>query len=715
MNLSFTYSPAWIFLIVVLAAGLTWLMYRGTRDLLPAVPRILLSVFRFLVLTTIGILLLQPLISSFSKISYAPIVAVLQDNSESLIIQKDSAFVRDTYPGLLTGFLDAFPEKDYQVDLYAFSNDVKAGVSPDSLKYNQTGTNISQGIKAVQNLYQNQNLGAIVLVSDGITTAGISPLYALEGIRQPVYTVLLGDTTARQDVRIKEVLFNEIAYMKNEMPIKVKVQSVGYDKADLKVTLSSQGKVLGSQPLTLGESKQDGEVNFFVLPEAPGLRQYTVQVSRMQNEITYRNNTSQIFINVLETRVKIALFGGSPHPDLGALTKAFARDDSYEVTEFILKQPGVFYNDPSKYNLEDFDLMILHNFPQSSLDSKTVTEIAGQIKDNKKPVIFFVGMFTDLRALSPLFEYMAITPKNFAQKSEEVIANFSSEYRNHSTYTFPENWIQWANSAPPVFRNQSNWEAKSTAEVFATAKIKNIALDYPVYALQNYLGRKNMVFLGENFWRMRAHSYLESSDFELFDAWLFNNIKYLMVADDKRKFRVAPAKKIFTGSEAVIFKGQVYDDSYNPIPDVEIKLTMTSPDGKQNEYYLNETGQAQYFLELYNLAEGTYSYQAEGRRNEVPVGSDRGQFSIGKSNVEHFQLQADKDLLQQIALRTGGEFIYAKDMGELSDKIKALPGLKPLVDFKKANTPFNQFLWVMALLLIMLSVEWVVRKLYSLL
>ncbi|MEZ4825208.1 MAG: hypothetical protein R3C61_02775 [Bacteroidia bacterium] len=715
MNLSFTYSPVWIILIVVLAAVLTWLMYRGTGDQLPRLPRLMLAIFRFFVLSALGILLLQPLIRSFSRITFVPIVAILQDNSESLVIQKDSGFVRNEYPEQLKELISAFPDKDFQIDMYAFSTDLRAGVSPDSLSFDETGTNISQGIRAVQNLYQNQNLGAIVLISDGITTAGVNPLYTIEGLKQPVYTVLLGDTTARQDVKIKEVLFNEIAYMKNEMPVKVKIQATGYDQAALKVTLSSQGKVLGSQPLTLGRNNPEGEVNFFVLPEAPGLRQYTVQVSRLQNEITYRNNVSQIFVNVLETRVKIAIFAGSPHPDLGALTKAFERDDSYEVTEFVLKQPGVFYTDPGAYNLSDFDLFILHNFPQGPTDNKIVGEIASQIRDNKKPVIFFEGMFTDLRTLSPLFEYMAIIPKNFTQKSEEVIANFSPDYRNHSTYNFTENWIQWANSAPPVFRNQSTWEAKATAEVFATAKIKNIALDYPVYALQNYLGRKNMVFLGENFWRMRAHSYIESGDFELFDAWLFNNIKYLMVADDKRKFRVSPSKKLFTGSEPIIFKGQVYDDSYNPVPGVEIKLTMTDPAGKQNEYYLSETGQAQYFLELYNLGEGTYSYQAEGRKNETPVGTDRGQFSIGKSNVEHFQLQADRDLLQQLALRTGGEFFYARDMSQLPDKIKALPGLKPLVDYKTANTPFNQFVWVLAILLLLLSVEWVVRKLYSML
>ena len=214
---------------------------------------------------------------------------------------------------------------------------------------------------------------------------------------------------------------------------------------------------------------------------------------------------------------------------------------------------------------------------------------------------------------------------------------------------------------------------------------------------------------------MRAHSYIESSDFELFDAWLFNNIKWLMVSDDKRKFKVTPSKKIFTGSEPILFKGQAYDDSYNPIPGVEINLKVTAPDGKQNDYYMNETGEAQYFMELFNLGEGTYSYEATGRKNEVNVGSDRGQFSIGKSNVEHFQLQANRDLLQQIALRTGGEFIYARDITELDEKIKNLPGLKPVSEFKKNRVSFHEFWWVMVLLLLLLSVEWVVRKLHSML
>lgn len=690
-------------------------MYRQTEALLPRVPRIMLAAFRFVVLSLIGLLLLEPLLDSMNRLEFPPIVAVLQDNSESLVIQKDSSYIRATYPQELKNFLGDFPEADYGVDFFSFARDLESDAQVDSLRFDETGTNIAKAIQGVQRLYQNQNLGAIVLLSDGIATAGINPLYAVEGLKQPVYTVMLGDTTPQKDVQIKEVLFNEIAYLNNEMPIRVKVSSTGYDQANLKVTIRNQEKILQTQNLRLGRTQEQGEVSFLLKPTEAGLQRYQVLVSQLDGEITYRNNSRTLFVNVLETRVKIALFAGAPHPDLGALQQAFAQDQSYELTEFVLRNGTEFYTNPTNYNLQDFDLFILHNFPGSSRNSGTIDRILTEVKERKKPVMYLVGMFTDLQALSPLYDYMAITPKGLSPKSEEVILNFSNRFRDHSTFTFAEDWIGWANTTPPIYRNMSNWEAKSTAEVFATAKIKNIALDYPVFALQNLLGRKNMVLLGENFWRMRAHAYVEYNDFEYFDAWLFNTIKWLIVSDDKRKFRVDPAKRIFTGSEPILFKGQVYDDSYNPLAGVDIKLTLTSPDNKETEYYLNESGQAQYFLELYNLGEGNYRYAAEGRSNNQLVGRDKGEFSIGRSNVEHFELQANRDMMQQLALRTGGTFVYARQLGDLADQIKALPTLKPKIDYKRQRTSFFDFWWVLLLFLGLLSAEWIVRKLYSLL
>ncbi len=140
MNLSFTYSLWYLLLILPLAGGLTWLMYQRTKDLLPRAPRIVLSIFRFIVLSVLGLLLLEPLLNSLNRIQFAPIIAVLQDDSESLVVQKDSNYVREEYPQALQSFLGAFSEEEYTVDAYRFSRTLEPLENVDSLDFEATGT-----------------------------------------------------------------------------------------------------------------------------------------------------------------------------------------------------------------------------------------------------------------------------------------------------------------------------------------------------------------------------------------------------------------------------------------------------------------------------------------------------------------------------------------------------------------------------------------------
>ncbi|MEL6134794.1 MAG: hypothetical protein AAFR59_15645, partial [Bacteroidota bacterium] len=366
MDLSFSYSPVYLLLIIPLAGALAWWMYRKTKDILPKWPRRILGTTRFLALCLLGILLLQLFLTNRQLLIFPPIIAVLQDNSESLLIQRDSSYVKDTHPGELQQFVQGFEGEEYEVSLFSFDRGLNKIDRTDSLRFDQAGTDISFALNEISDLYQNQNLGAIVLISDGIPTAGSNPLFSSQNIRQPIYTVLLGDTTTQKDIKIEEVLYNEIAYLQNEIPVRVKVRSQGFDRTDLQVTLKGHGKVLGTQTLTLNRNQPEGNVEFLFKPEEAGQQGYTISVSNMPGEITYRNNTRRIYINVLETRAKIALFAGSPHPDLGALQQAFDRNKGYELTSFILRSPGDFYNSPNAYNLADFDLFILHNFPQSS-------------------------------------------------------------------------------------------------------------------------------------------------------------------------------------------------------------------------------------------------------------------------------------------------------------------------------------------------------------
>lgn len=718
-DVSFAYSEDLTFVLTLLicsaAATISFFTYRRSGDLLSNGMRLGLGIFRFLVLTAIGMLLLEPRKETNEKILSPPVIAVLQDNSESLVIQKDSNFVRNEFPRNLGSFMTELSGGKAETQFFTFSQLLDKDASYDSLAFQGTGTNISGALDGVRKLYANQNLGAVVLITDGIPTSGMSPLYALSGFQQPVYTVMLGDTTPQKDILIAEVLYNEIAYLENETPVKVKLNSTGYQEQDLVVSISYRGKTLETKQVKITQERPGLDVDFLVTPDQTGVRQYVVSVTRLEDEITHRNNSKSLFINVLETKVKVALFAGFPHPDVGALTQAMARDQRYSVTEFIHKKPNSWYESPDDYNLSEFDLIILHNFPFSPADAKVADKIATVIRDQKKPVMHFIGQYTHLNTLDQsLGEFTGLKAGAVSTVAEEAQLSFKQEYTEHSTHTFEEDWIRIMNNAPPLFRNKSDWQPKGDTKVFGTARIKNILLDYPVYALQNHLGRKNFCLVGENVWRMRSHSLVETGDFEAFDTWLYNNIQWLMVREDKRRFKVKPSKPLFTGNEPILFRGEAYDDSYNPLPGVDVRLSIRNAKGKENNYYLNESSNGRYFLELRNLEEGTYQYQAEGSKNDVRIGTDRGEFSIGKSNIEHFRLQADQNLLEQIALRTDGKYVSARNLNTLAQEILNLPSLKPTSRIVTQRSGFNEYTWLFFILIGLLALEWVIRKRFSL-
>lgn len=715
----FTYSEglatAACILFSVGAAAISFFMYRRATTVIRPRVSIPLGILRYLVLLMVALLLLEPRLESKEKLSAAPVIAVLHDDSESMVIHRDSNYVKTNYPQQLQSFMDKLQSDKVTTEFYGFSQNLIDDARPDSLSFARSGTNISGALEQASKLYANQNLGAVVLVSDGISTAGVNPVYTLDQFQLPIYTVLLGDTTPQKDVKIVDVLFNQIAYLENETPIKVKLKTEGYEAGQLTVTIRGEGKAQGSQVINIDPAVPNPEVDFLVKPSKTGVIQYSIAVSPLPDEVTTKNNYKNIFINVLETKVKIALFGGFPHPDIGALRNTFERDDRYEVTEFIHKNATSFYNSPDGVDLKAFDLIILHNFPFNQSDVPLLDKIKEQVNARKIPLMAFIGKYTQVPTLySSLGEKLGIVPGSPVNTVEEAQVNFKPEYKNHSTFTFDDRWINLMNSSPPIFRNQSEWKSSGDTRVFATARIKNIALDYPIYGLQNHLGHKNMVFIGENIWRMRAHAMVEEKDFASFDQWIYNNIQWLIVKEDKRKFKVNPSKKLFTGQEPAIFRGEAYDDSYNPIPGVDIKLSLKSPDGKEEVYFMNETGNARYFLELNNLSEGTYEYVAEGVKNEKPIGTDRGQFSIGKSNIEHFQLTANNGLMEQIALRTGGKFVYARQIETLAPEIMGLNSLKPVVSFLTKRLGFNEYRWIFFLALALLTLEWVVRKRFSL-
>jgi hypothetical protein len=185
------------------------------------------------------------------------------------------------------------------------------------------------------------------------------------------------------------------------------------------------------------------------------------------------------------------------------------------------------------------------------------------------------------------------------------------------------------------------------------------------------------------------------------------SVQYLAAKDDKSLFRVN-AKNDFTENEDIVFDAELYNASYESVSGREISMKIKNEDGKEFNYLFSANGDM-YRLNAGRLPVGNYSYEAKAS-SEGNVLSERGEFSVSPLQLEIINTIADHRLLNQFARENNGMMVFASDMKKLTDEIRAK---KEIVSVSYENKQLDElinFRWLCALIIILLSTEWLLRK-----
>ena len=209
LDLTFQY-PAW-FLIFCALLGLGYallLYYRDTTFKEQSKKlNIWLGILRWTTVTVLSALLLSPLLKSLLTETKKPVIVLAQDLSESVGSELKDATL-ESYKQNWESLQNSLSDK-YEVHTLGFGSQVREGVD---FAFEDKVTNFSELLRGVYDLYGGQNLGAVVIASDGVYNEGSNPAYSDVALSAPVYTVALGDTTPKKDLLLKRVFHNKIAY-----------------------------------------------------------------------------------------------------------------------------------------------------------------------------------------------------------------------------------------------------------------------------------------------------------------------------------------------------------------------------------------------------------------------------------------------------------------------------------------------------------------------
>ncbi len=695
-NIAFQY-PIWFVALCVLAGIIyaTALYFRNkTFREQSKWLNILLGIFRFLSVTIICLLLLSPLLKSLVSEAKKPVVVLAQDHSESILNdmnQEDSlAYVQKIQN------LESQLKEKYELQTFSFGEEIKEGID---YQFNDKVTNVSELFTEIYDRYTGQNLGAVIIATDGVYNEGSNPIYSGAKLAAPVFPIALGDTIPDKDLVLKRVFHNKIAYLGDKFSLQIDIAARNCANAptNLKISKVVGGKTipLKTEPITIIKNQFFTTKEIILDADVAGVQRYRISLSPVANEVTTINNTKDIFIDVLDARQKILILANSPHPDISAIKTSVLKNKNYQVDVAYIAQKDV--------NVAAYDFVILHQLPSQL---KNISGILKTLYDKNIPRLYIVGTQTDMSKIGKVQPIVNIKGGTASTNNVQAVIN-----PLFNLFKIDENLKRELPKFNPLTSPFGDYKASGDAQVLLYQKIGSVETKYPLLAFGEVNKIKIGVLAAEGIWKWKLFDFMQHQNHFVFDELLSKSMTYLTLKEDKRKFRVSVAKNIFNENEPILLDAELYNDSYELINTPDAALTITNEDGKNFNFTFNKVSNA-YTLNAGFFPPGNYNIKGLVNYNNQQL-IYNGKFSVRPVQLERFETTADHGMLRVLAQQFGGDVIYPNAIDSLISIIDAKDEVKPVLYSTLKTRSVIHLKWIFWLLVSLLGIEWFMRRFYG--
>lgn len=665
----------WVISFLVSAAVGYW-VYRADKKREIARPW-LTALLRGIIIFLTLLLVLAPVITITKNETQKPIILFLQDNSGSIAhaLGKDSTAYRKNAEQLLDRLSD-----DYKVIRKGFGNSIQ---NDSIFNFDQPATDISAALARAQEFYGAQNLGAIVLASDGRFNEGTHPAYQQLSLSSALYTIGIGDSSLQKDLRITRAYANKTVSLNSQFEIRADIVASLCKGYSDNITLSEQNNNLSSSPVSINTDRYDRSVSFTITATEAGLHHYIISIPPATGELNTANNRKDVFVEVVNEKKNILLAAAAPHPDINAIQEALSGMERYKLT---VAQQG---NLPSAKN---FDAVILHQVPAYN------DNLSEELRTLKKPTWYILGNRSNIGLLNQLPKpaNLNINPANLM----DVQAAYNPSF---TIFSLPQNIRSVADKMPPLAMPYGTVNTPANVSSLFNARGNE---QMPLWVFQQ--GSTPLAMLmGEGIWRWRVYEYRFFKEHNVVDECIRQTVAFL-TANNEKPFRVEMPKYIWSDQEAIYMNAYLLNANNEQVNDVETSLVLTDSAGNEQTYSFERSGSS-YRLNLGIWAGGSYKYRAETQYNGTTY-SASGSFAVETMPLELLETGADYTLLYGLSQKYGGAFFPASEMNAVYDSIKNNKNIKPLIQSNIDTIPLVDWKWYFFLILLFAVAEWLLRK-----
>ena len=658
--------------IIALLLALFQYIYKSKKSKV----KLWLAVLRFVSIFAILLLLVNPKFEAVSYYEEKPNLVIALDNSESVAYLKQDEKAKTAFQNLISS---TELQNKFNIKTFKFGENVLSSI--DSFYFNERQTNISGFFKNYNELYKN-TISPVILISDGNQTIGNDYKYIVKK-NQPVYPIILGDTSTFSDLRIGQVNVNRYAYLKNKFPVEIITNYSGIEPTTGSLNIRLGNSIVFAKKIEFNANKTSEIVKANLNASNIGIKNYKVEIAPLENEKNKVNNYKNFAIEIIDQKTNIALVTENLHPDLGVLKKAIESNEQRSVS--ILK-PKEFI-----FQSIDFNLVILFS-PNNRFNS-----VYEKILNQKLNTFTIAGSSTDW---------------NFVNDSQSLfkqeVTNQSEDYQpelNPNFGVFIVDNITFIDY-PPLESDFGNTTFLVPQETILYKTINGINTEESLLSTFEINNQKHALLNGEGIWRWRAQCYLNTDSFEGFDNFIGKFVQYLS-SNKKRQRLSLDYKSFYNQNENIIVNAQFFNKNYEFDTNSNLQITYVNEEtnvSKTLPLLLNNTS---YRIDLSGIEPGDYNFSIKS--NDEPISSS-GNFTILAYNVEQQFLNADVIKLQSVATSTNAKSYFIDEYNTIISELVSDERYATIQKSKRNRIPIIDWKYLLSLIALALSLEWCIRK-----
>jgi uncharacterized membrane protein len=621
-------------------------------------------------------------------------LAVLLDSSESMGFPAAGGSAGDRLHQGLDVLLKSNGQvlesltRDFDVRLYRFAEQARAVTRDEltSLAPDGRATNFVQSLTDVQQEYRDTPLAGLLVLSDGIVTAGEAPVEAMRHGDTPVVTLGLGDPESYRDIQIAAIEAPNFAFVHSPVEIEVTAKSWGYKGQVIPLVLKQEGRILSTSSVQITDDRETRRATFTITPKEVGRYRLTVETPVQVGEVLRTNNQKDFQLQVRRDKIRVLVVSGRPSWNYRFLRRALKSDPSVDLISFIiLRTPTDVVNVPD-------DQLSLIPFPTNRLFTEELGNFDLLIFDNFSYLLYFPMLYlenirrfvADGGAFAMFGGDQSFELGGFANTPIEEILPVTLErsgtgyVQSHVKMELTPEGLQHpiTRLLPNAEETQRIWQAMPALRGFNRARrpkpdavTLGVTVDgafsrLPLMAAMQYGDGRTLAFLSDQFWRWNFEMVGAQRGNHHFLSMVHQMVRWLVKDPGLRPVQLVSDKDAYQVGDTVDIRVRVLERDFSPAPAAVLNLVVRDPDGQSTQLPTvptDDPGEFQASLKAERL--GAFRVEVEARLSDRHLGEDVLIYEVHPSTAETMVGAPNHAMLRRLAEVSGGRFFTPAEVG----------------------------------------------------